>query len=70
MFRVSRDLGEIANGSRLPFFYTAASQVGVFDDPVKTSMPEELLKLSDGGVIGMISATRVGFHLSNILLSG
>lgn len=69
MFRVSRDLGEIANGSRLPFFYTAASQVGVFDDPVKTSMPEELLKLSDGGVIGMISATRVGFHLSNILLS-
>ena len=32
-------------------------------------MPEELLKLSDGGVIGMISATRVGFHLSNILLS-
>ena len=69
MFRVSRDLSEIANGRRLPFFYTAASQVGVFDDPVKTSMPEELLKLSDGGVIGMISATRVGFHLSNVLLS-
>lgn len=69
MFRVSRDLGEIDNGRRLPFFYTAASQVGVFDDPVKTSMPEELLNLPDGGVIGMISATRVGFHLSNVVLA-
>ncbi len=69
MFRVSRDIGEIANGDRLPFFYTAASQVGVFDDPVKTSMPEELLKLPNGGVVGMISATRVGFHLSNVLLA-
>ncbi len=69
MFRISRDIGEVDNGKRLPFFYTAASQVGVFDDPVKTSMPEELLKMPNGGVIGMISATRVGFHLSNILLA-
>ncbi|MGY8824815.1 MAG: type IX secretion system sortase PorU [Candidatus Latescibacterota bacterium] len=69
LFRVSRDLGEIDNGRRLPFFYTAASQVGVFDDPVKTSMPEELLNLPDGGVIGMISATRVGFHVSNVVLA-
>jgi len=69
IFRVSRDLGEISNGRRLPLFYTAASQVGVFDDPVKTSMPEELLNLPNGGVIGMISATRVGFHLSNVVLA-
>tara|TARA_B100001250_G_scaffold276367_1_gene238832 strand:+ start:1464 stop:5156 length:3693 start_codon:yes stop_codon:yes gene_type:complete len=69
MFRVSRDLNEINNGRRLPLFYTAASQVGVFDDPVKTSMPEELLNLADGGVIGMISATRVGYHMSNVVLA-
>lgn len=69
MFVVSRDLGEIDNGSRLPFFYTAASQVGVFDDPVRTSMPEALLKLPDAGVIGMISATRVGYHDSNMILA-
>lgn len=69
MFRVSRDLGAIDNGRRLPLFYTAASQVGVFDDPVKTSMPEELLNMPNGGVIGMISATRVGFHLSNVVLA-
>jgi hypothetical protein len=69
MFVVSRDLGEIDNGRRLPFFYTAASQVGVFDDPVRTSMPEALLKLPDAGVIGMISATRVGYHDSNMILA-
>ena len=69
MFLVSRDLSAIDNGGRLPFFYTAASQVGVFDDPVRISMPEALLKKENGGVIGMISATRVGFHNSNIVLS-
>lgn len=69
MFLVSRDLSAINNGGRLPFFYTAASQVGVFDDPVRISMPEALLKKTNGGVIGMISATRVGFHNSNIVLA-
>ena len=69
VFVVSRDLGEIDNGQQLPFFYTAASQVGVFDDPVRTSMPEALLKLPDAGVIGMISATRVGYHDSNMILA-
>lgn len=69
MFLVSRDLNAIQNGGRLPFFYTAASQVGVFDDPARISMPEALLKKADGGVIGMISATRVGFHNSNVILA-
>ena len=69
MFLVSRDLDAIQNEGRLPFFYTAASQVGVFDDPVRVSMPEALLKKKNGGVIGMISATRVGFHNSNIILA-
>ena len=69
MFVLSRDADSIANGRRLPFMYTAASQVGVFDDPVRTSMPEALLKKADGGVIGMISATRVGYHTSNMVLA-
>ncbi len=68
MFVLSRDLGDLRNGGRLPFMYTAASQVGVFDDPVSESMPEALLKKPDGGVIGIISATRVGFHASNMAL--
>ena len=69
MFVTSRDLGDVANGSRLPFMFMAASQVGPFDDPVRSSMPEDLLKLPSGGVIGMISATRVGFHHSNMTLA-
>ena len=69
MFVVSRDQGEIANGHRWPFFYTAASQVGVFDDPVRASMPEVLLRMPDAGVIGMVSASRVGYHDSNMMLA-
>jgi hypothetical protein len=69
MFVTSRDLSDVANGGRLPFMFMAASQVGPFDDPVRSSMPEDLLKLPSGGVIGMISATRVGFHHSNMTLA-
>ncbi len=69
IFLVSRDLEALNNGARLPFVYTAASQVGVFDDPDLQSMPEVLVNLARGGAIGFISATRVGFHASNIVLS-
>ncbi len=69
MFVVSRDLDEIRNDRRLPLFYTAASQVGVFDDPYRISMPEALLRRAEGGVIAMISATRVGYHGSNMVLA-
>ena len=33
------------------------------------SMPEVLINKPDGGVIGFISATRVGFHNSNMILA-
>ncbi len=69
MFFLSRDLDKIDNGGRLPLFFTAASQVGVFDDPVRISIPEALLKKEDGGVIGMICATRIGYHDSNVELA-
>ena len=69
MFLLSRDLDDVKNGGRLPLFFTAASQVGVFDDPVRISIPEALLKKEDGGVIGMICATRVGWHDTNVRLA-
>jgi len=69
MFVLSRDREAIDNGGRLPFMYTAASQVGVFDDPTRQSMPEVLLNMPDGGVMGFISATRVGFHDTNVILA-
>ena len=69
MFLLSRDQNLIDNGMRLPLMYTAASQVGVFDDPARQSMPEVLLNRPDGGVVGFISATRLGFHDTNMLLA-
>ncbi len=69
MFVLSRDFPVLDNGRRLHFMYTAASQTGVFDDPVRNSMPETMLKMPNGGVIGMISATRVGYHTSNMVLA-
>ena len=69
IFVLARDLDKINNGGRLPLFFTAASQVGVFDDPVRPSIPEGLLLKEDGGVIGMICATRIGYHHTNVLLA-
>ena len=69
MFFLSRDLDKVNNGGRLPLFFTAASQVGVFDDPVRISIPEALLLKEDGGVIGMICATRLGWHTTNVQLA-
>ena len=69
MFFLSRDLDRLKNGGRLPLFFTAASQVGVFDDPVRISTPEALLLKEDGGVIGMICATRIGYHHTNVQLA-
>ena len=69
MFLLSRDGDLIDNGRRLPFMFTAASQVGVFDRPDQQSIPEVLMNRPDGGVIGFISAARVGFHISNMYLA-
>ena len=69
IFLLHRDVGRIGNGLRLPFAYTAASAVGVFDDPTQDSIPEVLLKMPDRGVIGFICATRIGYHNSNMALA-
>ena len=69
LFVLSRDTPEIDNGRRLPLMYTAASQLGVFDDPSRQSMPEVFLNRADGGAIGFISATRIGVHGPNMFLA-
>ncbi|MBT5057186.1 MAG: type IX secretion system sortase PorU, partial [Gemmatimonadetes bacterium] len=69
VFVLPTDLQAIDNGGRQPFVFAAASQMGVFDDPDLDSMPEALIKWPHGGAIGMIAATRIGFHNSNIALA-
>ena len=68
VFVLSRDIESIDNGRRLPLVYTT-SQIGVFDEPSGRSMPEVFINDPDGGVIGFISATRVGIHRSNMNLA-
>ena len=69
VFVLPTDLQAIDNGGRQPFVFAAASQMGVFDDPDLDSMPEALIKWPHGGAIGMIAATRIGFHNSNMALA-
>ena len=69
IFVLPTDLQAIDNSRRLPFVFAAASQMGVFDDPDLDSMPEALVKWPRGGAIGMIAASRIGFHNSNMALA-
>ena len=69
VFRRTRDLPQLANGDRLPLVYTASCSIGLFDDPHEQGMGEELLRLSGGGGIGVISATRLVFSQPNIDLN-
>lgn len=69
MFVLSRDLDDIANEGRLPLVFTAASQVGPFDRLNGPTIAEALVNLPKGGAVGTISATRIGFHPSNMKLA-
>lgn len=69
MFVLSRDLDDIANAGRLPLLYTAASQVGPFDRLTGQTLPEVFANRARGGAIGVISATRIGYHPSNMKLA-
>ena len=69
MFVLSRDLDDVANEGRLPLVFTAASQVGPFDRLNGPTIAEALVNLPKGGAVGTISATRIGFHPSNMKLA-
>ncbi|MCS6823645.1 MAG: type IX secretion system sortase PorU [Cytophagaceae bacterium] len=57
------------NINQLPFMITATCDFGRYDDPSKTSGAELALVKSDGGVIGLITSTRVVFQFSNFALN-
>lgn len=50
---------------RLPLLLVLSCFNGYFDAPVEPSMAESFLRLPNGGVIGMISATRLTFGSGN-----
>ena len=69
MFVLSRDQDDIANDGRLPLLFTAASQVGPFDRLSGQTIPEVFINRAEGGAVGVISATRIGYHPSNMKLA-
>lgn len=55
----------LQNYNQLPLFVTATCEFGRYDDPVRDSGAEVLLKNEEGGAIGLLTTTRPVFSFSN-----
>lgn len=58
-------VAQLNNLNKLPFFTAATCDFGRFDDPEVKSGAEELFLSTTGGVIGVLSATRVVYGSQN-----
>ncbi|OGU56433.1 MAG: hypothetical protein A2X64_03210 [Ignavibacteria bacterium GWF2_33_9] len=59
------NVAQMSNYDKLPFFTAATCDFGRFDDPDTKSGAEELFLNNTGGVIGLLSATRVVYGGQN-----
>lgn len=53
------DIPRLNNNDKLPLFFAASCAIGLFDAPERDALAEELLVHSNGGAIGIVSATRL-----------
>jgi hypothetical protein len=58
VFQHKTDMNRLHNGARLPLFYTATCEFGLYDDPSQQHFAEDLLASPDKGGIAIIGATR------------
>ncbi|MEW5925522.1 MAG: type IX secretion system sortase PorU, partial [Candidatus Zixiibacteriota bacterium] len=65
IFLKGTDLPKLTNAERLSLFYAASCSIGLFDDPRREGMAEELLRMSGGGAIGVMAATRLVYSGDN-----
>jgi len=65
VFTRGSDLQRLNNSDKLALFFAASCSIGFFDEPSRESMAEELLRMSGGGAIGVVSATRLVFSPYN-----
>ncbi len=65
VFNRAGDLPRLYNDLKLPLVLAASCAIGFFDDPLREGMAEELLAMSSGGAIGIISATRLVYSSDN-----
>ncbi|MBI4552374.1 MAG: type IX secretion system sortase PorU [Candidatus Latescibacteria bacterium] len=69
VFNLVRDLPALANGNRLPMFFTATCTAGRFDLVTDDAMAEELLRTENRGAVAFVGATRLSFPSPNIILN-
>ncbi len=65
VFNRGTDLQRLNNADKLALFFAASCSIGFFDEPSRESMAEELLRMTGGGSIGSVSATRLVFSPYN-----
>ncbi|UCE25869.1 MAG: type IX secretion system sortase PorU [Candidatus Zixiibacteriota bacterium] len=59
------DLPRLRNTERLPLTFAASCAIGFYDHPTRVGMAEDLLSITNGGAIGVISATRSVYASAN-----
>jgi len=69
IFKRTQDLPRLSNGKKLPLISTFSCSIGFFDNPNSEGMAEEFLRVSGGGAIATVAATRLVFALSNKVLN-
>ncbi|MGB5138561.1 MAG: C25 family cysteine peptidase, partial [Candidatus Zixiibacteriota bacterium] len=65
IFRRTQDIPRLSNLVRLPLIFNASCSIGFFDDPRSEGMAEDLLRYTNGGAVGTISATRLVYARPN-----
>lgn len=65
----AQDVKQLTNIDRLPFLITASCEVGRFDDHMRQSVGELMVKNPQGGAIAALTTTRVVYDSENYALS-
>ena len=63
------DVDEVEETAKIPFMLVLSCYNGYFDKPGEPSMAEKLLRKERGGIIGMLSATRLTYGSGNDALN-
>ncbi len=62
-------IDQVEETDRIPFMLVLSCYNGYFDEPGEPSMAEQLLRKERGGIIGMLSATRLTYASGNDALN-
>ncbi|MEW5700827.1 MAG: type IX secretion system sortase PorU [Candidatus Zixiibacteriota bacterium] len=65
VFERVTDLPRLVNATTPTAVLTFSCSIGLFDDPVREGMSEEWFRMSPGGAVAVVSATRLAAALAN-----